>query len=107
MDAVHLPALRAFSTPKFEPRLVYGSAGARVFQLCLEPGQGLPTRVDSEEVLCYVIEGRVRLARGEEVLALEAGDLVGVAAGEERGLHAETRAVVLWVQLAEKDTGRD
>jgi quercetin dioxygenase-like cupin family protein len=102
MREAHLSELRRFSTTKFLPELVYGSAGARVFLLCLEPGQGLPLRRDSEEVVCYVLEGRLRLRRGEEDLKLEAGDLVGVGPGELRGITAEVRAVVLWIQLANR-----
>ena len=102
MREAHLSQLRRFSATKFLPELVYGSAGARVFLLCLEAGQGLPLRRDSEEVVCYVLEGRVRLRRGEEDLKLGAGDLVGVDPGEERGVTAEERAVVLWMQIAER-----
>ena len=83
--------------------LVYGSPGARIFLLCLEPGQGLPTRRDSEEVVCYVLEGRVRFQRGEEALDLKSGDLAGVDPGESRSITAEERAVVLWMQIAKQD----
>jgi len=101
MREARLSQLRKFSTTKFLPELVYGSAGARIFLLCLEPGQGLPLRRDSEEVVCYVLEGRVRLRRGEEELTLAADDLAGVDPGEVRGVTAEERSVVLWIQIAE------
>jgi quercetin dioxygenase-like cupin family protein len=97
-----LSNLRRFSPSKALPELVYGSAGARVFLLCLEPGQGLPARRDSEEAVCYVVEGSVTLRRGEEELSLSVGDLAGVAPGELRSVTAEERSVVLWMQIAER-----
>ena len=99
MREARLSELRKFSATKFLPELVYGSAGARAFLLCLEPGQGLPPRADSEEVVCYVIEGRVRFRRAEEELTLAAGDLAGADPGEARGVTADERAVVLWIQI--------
>lgn len=107
MHIAHLPGLTHFSADKFLPELVYGSAGARAFLLSLEPGQGLPARRDPEEVVCYVVEGRVRFQEGEETAALAAGDLAGTAQGALRGVTALERAVVLWVHLANKDLSRD
>ena len=102
MREARLSELRKFSATKFLPELVYGSAGARIYLLCLEPGQGLPLRRDSEEVVCYVLEGRVRFQRGDEELTLAADDLAGVNAGEARGVTAEERAVVLWIHIANR-----
>jgi quercetin dioxygenase-like cupin family protein len=100
VNQVHLPDLRRFRPSKFLPTLVYGAGGARAFLLCLEPGQGLPPRPDSEEVLCYLIEGRARFTRGEETVALQAGDLIGAAPGEKRAIIAEERTVALWIHIA-------
>jgi len=47
-----------FLPDKFFPRLVYGSGRTRAFLLCLGPGQELAPRADSEEMVCYLIEGR-------------------------------------------------
>jgi len=93
----------AFSTDKFLPELLHGSEGVRVFLLCLEPGQNLPPRRDAEEVVCYVVEGRVRFREGAEEALLTAGDLTGAAPGAVRAITAVERAVVLWIHLADKD----
>lgn len=77
----------------------------RVFLLCLEPGQGLPVRADSEEMVCCVLEGRGKLTVGEEVEEVRAGDLVGAAPGEARGIEAEERLVALWVQISVESGG--
>ena len=103
MRVTHLADLYVFSSGKFRPEVAYGSSGARVFLLCLEPGQGLPARRDAEEVVCYVVEGRLRLREGEEEVELAAGDLAGVAPGACRALTARERAVVLWIHLTNKD----
>ncbi len=107
MRDARLPNLRRFSPSKAQMELVYGSPGARIFLLCLEPGQGLPARRDSEEVVCYVVEGRVRFSRGAEELALAGDDLAGAAPGELRSITAEERSVVLWAQIANRETGRE
>lgn len=96
----HLLENRQFSTRRFLPRLVHGSDRGRVFLLCLEPGQGLPVRPDSEEVLCCVIEGTVKVSVGEQTFTACAGDFLAVCAGEARGIEAQTRATVLWIHLA-------
>ncbi len=96
-----------FKADKFQPELVYGSEGARAFLLCLEPGQGLPRRRDSEEVVCYVVEGRVRVREDNEETELAAGDLTGIVAGSLRNITALERAVVLWIHVAEKDSACD
>ncbi len=71
-----------------------------MFVLCLEPGQGMEPRADSEEMVCYVLEGRGRLRIGEDEYEVSAGDFAGVAAGEVRGVEAEERMTVLWVQVS-------
>ncbi len=100
MRIVHLPDCGRFRAEKFLPELVYGSTGARAFLLRLEPGQGLPPRRDTEEVVCYVIEGRARLTQEGEEALLQAGDLAGIAPGAHRALTALDRAVILWIHLA-------
>ena len=89
-----------FYQDKFLPRLLHGSPGVRVFLLCLEPGQALPPRADSEEMACYVVEGRAELTIGGEVFAVVAGDLAGAGPGEIRGIKAVERCVVLWLHVS-------
>jgi len=88
-----------FRPGKFLPELVYGSDRVRVFLLCLEPGQGLPARVDSEEMFCCCLEGKARLTLGEETVSLSAGEIAGADGGAVRGIEAEERCVVLWAHL--------
>lgn len=99
MEPVNLPASTAFSDDRFYPQLLYGSTCLRAFLVCLEPGQGLPTRADSEEAVCYVISGRGRLTLGDRVLTIAAGDVAAAGPGERRGLEAEVRMTALWLHI--------
>jgi len=105
MRPQHLRDGREFRSDKFMPRLVYGSDAVRAFVLCLEPGQGLAPRVDSEEMVCCVIEGRAKLTVGREVYSVSAGDVAAAPPGETRGIEAEDRCVVLWVHVS-RGSGR-
>ncbi len=100
MKPIRLADHRHFRPGKFLPELVYGSDGARVFLLCLEPGQGLPARADSEEMICYCLEGRAKLTLGDEAVPLSAGEIAGADPGAIRGIEAEERSVILWIHLA-------
>ena len=100
MRPQHLPKSESFLAAKFMPRLVYGSARVRAFLLCLEPGQGLEARVDSEELLCYVVEGRAEVTVEGEALHMSAGDFAAVRAGGLRGIAAEERTVALWIHVS-------
>ena len=89
-----------FRSDKFFPRLIYGSGRLRAFLLCLEPGQGLAPRADSEELVCWLIEGRASLRIGEDVHEVSPGDFAVAAPGEVRGIEAEKRCVAVWVQVS-------
>ncbi len=89
-----------FYQDKFLPQLLHGSSDVRVFLLCLEPGQALPARADSEELVCYIVEGHAELTVGEEVFAVAAGDLAGAGPDEIRGIKAVERCVVLWLHVS-------
>ncbi|MFB3882664.1 MAG: cupin domain-containing protein [Armatimonadota bacterium] len=89
-----------FLPGKFLPELVYGSDRLRVFLLCLEPGQGLPARADSEEMVCYCVEGRANLTLGEATLPLSAGEIAAAEPGTVRGIEAKGRCIVLWAQIS-------
>jgi len=99
MRPIHLRDEVQFATPKFLPRLLYGSERVRVFLLCLEAGQALPVRADSEQMLCYLVEGKGRLTIGGQVSEMRAGDFAAAAPGEPRGIEAEERLVALWIHL--------
>jgi quercetin dioxygenase-like cupin family protein len=95
---------RHFRPGKFLPELLHGSDRVRVFLLCLEPGQGLPPRADSEEMVCYCTEGRARLTLGEEAVTLSAGEIAAAEPGMIRGIEAEERCVALWVHVGKGQT---
>jgi len=92
---------------KFFPRLVYGSERARAFLLCLEAGQGLPPRADSEEMVCYVIERRAKRPIGEASGEASAGDFAAAGPGEVRGIESAERCVVLWVHVSAGHHGNE
>jgi len=107
MRSIRLTDRCRFSTRRFLPELVHGSDRVRVFLLCLEPGQGLPARADSEEMICYLIEGRAKVMLGEQVITVAAGDLAVAEAGEIRGIEAEERTVALWVHLSNRSSSAE
>jgi quercetin dioxygenase-like cupin family protein len=88
-----------FRAAKFLPQLVYGSSNARAFLLCLEAGQSLPPRHDSEEMLCYLVSGTARLTIGQETFRVSAGDFAAAGRGDIRGIEATERCVVLWLHI--------
>ncbi len=105
MKPTRLPGGCEFLPDKFLPRLVYGSGRTRAFLLCLNPGQGLAPRGDSEEMVCYLVEGRAKLTIGREEHQVSAGDFAAAAPGEGRGIEAQERCVVLWVQVGGAQVG--
>lgn len=102
MKPARPPETCQFRSDKCYPRLVYGSPGVRVFLLCLESGQGLPPRRDSEEMICWMIQGRARLTVGQDLFEVSAGDFAAAGPGEVRGIEAEGRSVALWVHISRR-----
>ncbi|MFB3883029.1 MAG: cupin domain-containing protein [Armatimonadota bacterium] len=100
MRPIALSEICRFRPAKFLPELVRGSDGARVFLLCLEPGQGLPPRADSEEVICHCLDGTASLTLGDETVPFSAGQLAVADPGLVRGIRAVERCTVLWVHIA-------
>jgi quercetin dioxygenase-like cupin family protein len=88
-----------FRPGKFLPELVYGSDRLRVFLLCLEAGQGLAARADSEEMVCCCLEGKAKLTLGDDRVSLSAGEIAGAEAGAVRGIEAQERCLLLWMQV--------
>ena len=100
MRPVHLEDRCQFRADKFRPKLVHGSPRARAFLLCLEPGQGLPPRRDSEEMFCYLLRGKAKLVIAGEAFKASAGEFATAEAGDIRGIEAEERCVALWVHIS-------
>jgi quercetin dioxygenase-like cupin family protein len=105
MRPVRLRDRCSFRPAKFLPELVYGSDSVRAFLLCLEPGQALPARADSEEMVCYCVEGEATLTLGAETVRLSAGEIAGAEAGMVRGVQAQERSVLLWVHVSKGQHG--
>jgi quercetin dioxygenase-like cupin family protein len=105
MKPMRLSESCTFRSGKFLPELVYGSDRARAFLLCFQPGQGLPPRADSEEMLCCCIQGRARLTLGEETVPLSAGEIAAAGPGMIRGIEADERCVLLWLHLSKGQLG--
>jgi len=103
MKPVRLSEAYQFRSDKFLPRLLYGSSHARAFLLCLEAGQRLAPRPDSEEAMCVLLDGRAELTVGKEVCEVAAGDFAAAPAGEIRGLRARERCVALWIHLSARE----
>jgi quercetin dioxygenase-like cupin family protein len=103
MKPIRLAEACQFRSDKFLPELLHGSTRARVFALCLEPGQRLDPRPDSEEAFCFLIEGTGEIHLQESVFPIEGGEFAVAPAGAARGLEAQTRCLALWVQLSSKD----
>jgi len=103
MKLIRIAETCQFRSDKFLPELLCGSAGARVFALCLERGQGLSPRSDSEEAVCFLVEGRGTIRLADATFPMAAGDVAVAPAGTVRGLEADSRCVALWVQVSQKD----
>ena len=103
MKPVRITETCQFRSDKFLPELVCGSSTARVFTLCLQPGQGLAPRSDSEEALCFLVEGSGTIQLDDASFPMTAGDFAVASAGTVRGFEATTRCVALWIQIGQKD----
>lgn len=103
MKPVRITETCRFRSDKFLPELLCGSSVARVFALCLEPGQNLPPRPDSEEALCFLAEGSGTIQLDDASFPMAAGDFAVASAGTVRGFTADTRCVALWIQVSPKD----
>jgi len=107
MKPINLLAECRFRPDKFRPALLHGSPRARAFLLCLEPGQGLDPRPDSEEMLCCLLQGRAELTVAGETITLSPGDFASAPAGETRGLRAAERSILLYLHLSSGPASHD
>ncbi|MBN1457920.1 MAG: cupin domain-containing protein [Armatimonadetes bacterium] len=103
MKPVRIKETCQFRSDKFLPELLSGSSAARVFTLCLRPGQGLAPRSDSEEALCFLVEGSGTIHLDDAIFPMAAGDFAVASAGTVRGFEANTQCVALWIQIGHRD----
>ncbi len=74
-----------------------GDARVRVLLVCFEPGQFIPVHRPGVDLVLLVLEGEGRLVAGDREDGLTAGAVAFIAAGETRGIRADTRLVALQV----------
>ena len=69
----------------------------RALLVCFEPGQHIPVHAPAVDLAVVVLEGSGTLECGGEVVALAAGSMAFVPAGESRGIRATDRMVTFQV----------
>ena len=107
MRPVRLSEKAEFSAGKFLPQLLYGSRWVRAFLLSLSPGQELPPRADSEAMLGYIVDGQAELTVGSETFSVGGGEFAAAEPGQIRGIKAQSRCVVLWIQVSAAERSAD
>ena len=69
----------------------------RVLLVCCEPGQFIPVHRPGVDIVLLVLEGEGCLVAGEREEVITPGAVAFIAAGEARGIRADTRLVALHV----------
>ena len=87
----------AFQDDRFNPIVLAESERTRVVLACFEAGQFIPVHSPPVDVTLYVLEGQGRIQVGEQEREVAPGDVAFAAAGEARGVLAESRLVVLHI----------
>lgn len=98
--AVYLKSYResaSFRPEKFNPVVIAGGAHMKAVLTCLEPGQFIPVHRPGVDMLLLVLDGEGRVVTGDREEPAQAGTVVFAAAGEARGLRADTRLLALHV----------
>jgi quercetin dioxygenase-like cupin family protein len=87
----------AFRPERFHPVLVASGAHMKAVLTCLEPGQFIPVHRPGVDMLLIVLEGEGQVVAGDRQEPVRPGAVIFAAAGEARGVKAETRLVALHV----------
>lgn len=87
----------AFRSDHYNAVPLAGSAHCKVMLVCLEAGQFIPVHSPGIDLSLVVLEGRGTMCSGEEEKPLGPGGVLFAAAGEARGIRAETRLVLFTV----------
>lgn len=86
-----------FNAERFNPVIIAENERARTMLACFEAGQFIPVHRPGVDLTLTILEGRGVLAAGDSELPFEPGTTAVIAAGDARGLKAETRTVALFV----------
>ncbi|HZU18480.1 MAG TPA: hemerythrin domain-containing protein, partial [Candidatus Dormibacteraeota bacterium] len=82
-------ALATFATQGFGRRVLFEGERMRAVLVALEPDQEIPIHAPDLDLVVSVLAGTGRLAVGDEVRWVRAGDVAVIPAGAARGLRAE------------------
>jgi len=97
-----------FSADRFTPVTLAETDRSKVVLACFEPGQFIPVHTPKVDVMLLVLEGEGTLVAGEKKQKVAPGAVAFAAAGEARGVKADTRMVILHVvspRPAQQDHG--
>ena len=87
----------AFRPERFNARVLAENERVKVILVCFEPGQFIPVHQPGVDLTLVEVEGEGQLVAGEHETRVGPGATAFVAAGEARGIRAETRLVLLHV----------
>lgn len=86
-----------FSAERFNPIILMENERARTMLTCFEPGQFIPVHAPGVDLALVILEGTGHLAAGDQEIAFQPGAVACIAAGDARGLVADTRTVAFFV----------
>lgn len=87
----------SFDPTRFKPVLLAESERAKSLLVCFEAGQFIPVHAPQVDMALAVLEGTGSMVCGDAEEAIGPGTVAFVAAGEKRGVRADTRLVILHV----------
>jgi quercetin dioxygenase-like cupin family protein len=86
-----------FNPGRFTPVGLAETERSKVVLACFEPGQFIPVHTPKVDVMLLVLEGEGTLVAGDQKQKVGPGSVAFAAAGEARGVKADTRMVILHV----------
>lgn len=98
--------LAQFRNECFNPIALAESERSKVVLACFEPGQFIPVHSPQVDVMLLVLEGEGTMVAGDRKEKVGPGAVAFAAAGELRGVKADTRMVILHV-VAPRPTQAD
>mgnify|MGYP006284652149 CR=1 FL=1 len=89
MVATSLDAEREYDDDRFSAQTIHQSERQKVVLGYFEPGQFIPVHAPDSDVTITVVSGAGVVRDGDEKHRVEAGDVVAVPAGTDRGVRAD------------------
>lgn len=87
----------ALAADQFNAVTLAQNERAKNILACFKPGQFIPVHAPGVDLSLVILEGSGRLAAGDQETLFRAGTTAFIAAGEKRGLQAETQTVAFFV----------